>query len=88
MYSATKAFDDYLSRALAMDNDDKVDILSLRPGPVSTALFKPRYPVPGMISPAQCAKYALRSLGHDDTTNGHYLHGLMAFSMKLFPVGI
>ena len=38
LYSATKAFDDYLSRSLHFEYSDKIDILSLRPNHVSTNL--------------------------------------------------
>lgn len=34
VYGGTKSFDDHFSRCLALDNEDKIDILCLCPGPV------------------------------------------------------
>lgn len=39
-YCATKVFSDYLARGLSIEEKEKIDVLSLRPGFVRTPLLK------------------------------------------------
>ena len=88
LYSATKAFNDFLSRSLSYEFNEKVDIISLRPCFVSSAMnnFKP---VGGFtISPDECAEETLKKLGYDSWTFGHWKHSLVANLALLVPDSI
>ena len=82
-YSASKAFNDYFSRALNGEYSGKVDVLSLRPFYVSTPATFERKLGPETISPEQCAEGCLRALGRSSWTWGHYKHSIQGFVVGL-----
>ena len=64
------------------------DLVSVRPSYVSTKAIG-NIEVGGVvITPDDCAKAVLEKLGHDEWTNGHWRHALMAFynSIVLDPI--
>ena len=66
LYSATKAFNDHFSKALAIEYP-KIDILSARPGRTKTAM-NPR----GKVEPDVQVKAILRDLGIKTETTGTF----------------
>ncbi|CAK55715.1 unnamed protein product (macronuclear) [Paramecium tetraurelia] len=76
-YAATKAFDDFFSRSIALEYTN-IDIMAHRPMYVTTAMtnFKKGQ---GAISPIQSAKGALQRLGLEYSTHGHILHRIQGF---------
>ena len=80
-YGATKAFNDVLARSLALEFDDKIDIMALKPNYVATKFINMK--VGGsVISPRDCVEGCLRDAGYTSTTPGHWKHELMEFLMK------
>ncbi len=76
VYSASRVFGDFLSRALAEEYKGRnIDIVSLRPGIVDTShSFQRKSEGIFQISPEQCSREALRRLGNEQTTSGHWIH--------------
>jgi 17beta-estradiol 17-dehydrogenase / very-long-chain 3-oxoacyl-CoA reductase len=62
-YSATKAFNDYFSRALALEFPHKVDVLSLRPGYVVSGMSKLTEKGGFVLDRYECAAGCLDKLG-------------------------
>jgi 17beta-estradiol 17-dehydrogenase / very-long-chain 3-oxoacyl-CoA reductase len=62
-YSATKAFNDFFSRALALEYTDKLDILSLRPGYVVSNMSKLTEKGGFVLDRYECAAGCLDKLG-------------------------
>jgi 17beta-estradiol 17-dehydrogenase / very-long-chain 3-oxoacyl-CoA reductase len=77
LYSATKIFDDYLSRALALEYQDKLDVISLRPSFVKTAMSA-AVSKEGFfhIQTHDFVKSSLKKLGRTSRTIGHWKHKL------------
>ena len=84
IYAATKAFHDYLSRGLSYEYPD-IDIMSLKPGTVSTALSKYRKLDSETVTPEECAKAALKDLGTTSQSFGHRKHKIQAFFASITP---
>lgn len=74
VYGGTKAFDDYLARALAIEYQGKIDFMSLRPNWVSTKMSKKRFNKFDVITPNTCAKDGLSELGYETVTAGNWIH--------------
>eukprot|EP00347_Sterkiella_histriomuscorum_P006094 403354090 len=73
-YGATKVFLDYLSKALSHENRHKMDVLSFQCGLVSTNFIGKQSKTLTVITPQQAAYCALRDLGFEFQTNGHWIH--------------
>jgi len=84
MYSASKAFNDFLSRTLSIEYRNRIDFLSLRPGYVTSQMT---YRKTGFdtISPEECAEGCLRDLGRKDWTFGHWKHEIVGTFACLVP---
>lgn len=85
VYSASKAYVDFLSRALSYEYDHKIDIISLRPSEVSTPMTYNKQTDIMTIKPEDCARGLLNDLGHDKVTNGHWSHCLQGKLYHLVP---
>ncbi|EAR98643.1 oxidoreductase, short chain dehydrogenase/reductase family protein (macronuclear) [Tetrahymena thermophila SB210] len=90
-YSATKAFDDFLSRSLSQEYSKKqIDVLSLRSLVVDTPLINKgskqnnKLSKIGAINPIQAAEGALKWLGVASYSNGHISHSLQSFFVYNF----
>jgi 17beta-estradiol 17-dehydrogenase / very-long-chain 3-oxoacyl-CoA reductase len=83
VYSASKAFDDYLSRALSYEYPE-LDIISLRPSEVSTPMtcHKKDFLT---ISPDECAEGLLKDLSYEKTSNGPISHKLQSGFYQIVP---
>ena len=67
IYSATKAFDTYISEGLHHEVKDKMDVMSYQPGFVDTnmCIYGNEWRDPfSWLSPDQAAKYCFRDLGY------------------------
>jgi short-subunit dehydrogenase len=69
MYAATKSFNHTFSAVLAKEVGDKIDVLTVCPGPTLTQMitFKLWY----VITPKQHVKATLARLGFENETFGH-----------------
>jgi len=74
VYGATKAYVDILSRSVNEEVADKIDVISVRPSEVSTALIRHPPLNAYTIAPISVATSVLRKLGRVDTTSGHWRH--------------
>ena len=63
-YSATKTFATYIGEGLYYELQDKVDVISFRPGNVDTNMNPKGNKGGDYISPAHSASYCLRDLGY------------------------
>ena len=61
-YSATKAYNDFFSKSIGMEYDEKIDVLSVQPMFVESNLSKATRGF-GVATRNQCAGAALKSLG-------------------------
>ncbi|CAI2375956.1 unnamed protein product [Moneuplotes crassus] len=85
VYSSTKGYNDFHSRASSWDYEGKIDFMSLRPSYVSTPLVGNRKVSGFTISAQDCARGSLDKLGHDAWTNGHWKHALFYHMCYLIP---
>ena len=85
LYSSTKAFNDYLSRGTAHEYIDKIDIMSVRPGFVSTPLNFYREVGGDTITTEDCVTGTLQKLGYDRWTNGNWRHGIINYLVYMIP---
>lgn len=85
VYSASKAFADFLSRALSYENSKYMDIISLRPSEVSTPMTFNKEVDIMTIKPEQCVKGLLADLGYDRCSNGHWSHKLQGRLYHMIP---
>ena len=76
MYSATKSFVNFFSQGTAFEVQDKVDILAVTPGYVSTKMTKMNENMI-CISAKKCASGALDSLGKEKISYANVRHALM-----------
>jgi len=84
IYSATKAFGDFLSRSLAEEYPN-IDIMSLRPGYVSTQLNARKKPSLEVLTPEECAEGCLKDLGKRKFTFGNWRHKVQGSVLHLVP---
>jgi len=87
VYSGTKAFNDFFSRALS-EEFPQLDIISLRPGYVSTQLTLRKRPAFDVLTPIECAEGCLKDLGKSNSTFGNWRHGLFGFVIHAVPPGL
>jgi len=74
VYGATKAYVDILARSVSEEVGHKIDVLSVRPSSVSTALIR-NPPLGGdVISAPSFVTATLKKLGSVNATNGHWRH--------------
>jgi 17beta-estradiol 17-dehydrogenase / very-long-chain 3-oxoacyl-CoA reductase len=85
VYSASKAYLDFLSRALSYEYQKTIDIISLRPSEVSTPMTHNKKTDLLTILPEDCARGLLNDLGHERVTNGHISHCLQGYLYHLLP---
>lgn len=83
-YCASKAFLDHLTKSLATEcnldpNNDKIDLMSLRPCWVSTKMAGYKKVEKFTISPKNCVDGCLNDLGYEIFTHGSWKHSLDAF---------
>lgn len=84
VYCATKAFNDFFSRALSLEfYCSRVDILSVRPFYVGTAMNAYKQGSDS-ITPNECVKGILSKVGWDIDTYGGLNHSLQGFGTELF----
>lgn len=76
-YSTSKAIFDHYSRTMAIENRDKIDVLTVRPLGVRTPMMKMKKG-PFMISPQDCVISSLADLGKVDTTFTGFMHKVQA----------
>jgi short-subunit dehydrogenase len=76
VYASTKAFTDFFSRGLNFELKEKIDVLSLRPGTVSTKMTGLPASTFTVTKPDATVKDALRDLGHEVYTYGNWRHDI------------
>jgi short-subunit dehydrogenase len=86
VYSATKSYDYNLSKAVQETYPEKIDVLTVTPGAISTNMN------PGSCSfcveaPAH-AKYVLSHLGKYKRTRGHWIHALQSIFVSIWYIGV
>ena len=86
LYSATKVFDDYFSRALSLEYDGKVDVLSLRPSFVRTPLVAAAGDSKWHINTDEFVISGLKKLGRCHSAIGHWRHQLGYFMGQAIPI--
>jgi len=82
IYAATKAFNDFLSRALSVEFKDQIDVISVRPKRVSTKMTKNvenQQEDWHWVQPDEVVEQVLVDLGHEQVTMGHWKHELKLF---------
>ncbi len=84
LYSATKAYNDYFSRAIAEEYKGKIDVMSLRPNMVATLMSRAR-PNFFVLSTEECAAGALGKLGYESFTYGNWRHDFLSSLMDFVP---
>ena len=85
-YSATKAFNDLFSRALALELGDRgVDVLSCRPGYVCSSMSQLAEPGGFVLDRYECARGCMDKLGFVTETFGDWRHAVYAFWYALLP---
>ena len=83
-YSASKAFLDHLTRSLALEcslnpDNNKIDLMSLRPCWVSTKMVGYKKVEKLTITPKDCVNGCLNDLGYETFTAGSWKHALDTF---------
>jgi len=84
LYSATKVFNDYFSRGLAIEYPN-IDLLSLKPGFISSRMTSHKKIDMHTTTADEFVSVGLRHLGHSTTTFGHWKHKLNALQFSLMP---
>lgn len=84
VYSASKAYVDFLSRALSYEYKE-IDIVSLRPSEVSTPMTLNKQTDILTITADQCADGFLHHLGYEKITNGFWTHQFQGWLYSLLP---
>jgi 17beta-estradiol 17-dehydrogenase / very-long-chain 3-oxoacyl-CoA reductase len=86
IYSASKVFSNYLTRALAYEQrGDRIDFVSVLPGYVATHLTKMKADGLFVITPREHARCVLNDLGYETETCGFWFHKVQYFIMKNLP---
>lgn len=76
VYASTKAFNDTLSRSIALEHPDKMDVISFKPSLVKTKMigfFKESFYV---ITPEDCVQAFMKGMGKETEMYGHWKHEL------------
>lgn len=82
VYSAGKAFDDFMARGLNVELDGKVDVMSYNAGMVDTPFHHGNDVVTGnpiIIKANVAAETCLRDMGHGPSTFGAFIHDASGF---------
>lgn len=86
VYSATKAYNDQMSQNLSSElRPFKIDVMSLRPYYVASAMTGMRRTTTTIISPETLAQDALRKIGAIDAGAPYWSHEIITFAMSLLP---
>lgn len=86
VYSSSKIFNDYLSRAIEAENKEtNLDLLSVRPLYVATPMTGLKPTALTTITPAECVSGSLNSLGQDSITYGHWKHDFEQLLLNYLP---
>lgn len=86
VYSATKAFNDYLSRSLYYEYKDKnIDFLCVKPGKVYSQMQRQPVNYYDVISTEMHVNGTLNDLGYEVVTDGHFLHKIDNYVKGLYP---
>ncbi|XP_068721657.1 inactive hydroxysteroid dehydrogenase-like protein 1 [Montipora capricornis] len=86
VYAGTKEFIDIFSRGLAYEySPHGIEIQSLRPYYVATAMTYDTKPGIAVPSPETYVKHALRTLGLSRRTTGYWSHGVQAWFLRFCP---
>lgn len=83
-YGATKIFNDYFSRSISLEYPE-IDILSVRPGYVDTAINKDVRKLILLIDTEDCVDAVLKDVGYETLTYGHWKHKLLFEILRLIP---
>jgi 17beta-estradiol 17-dehydrogenase / very-long-chain 3-oxoacyl-CoA reductase len=75
-YSATKAFNDFFSRALQLEVGQKIDVLSLRAGYVVSNMSQLKESGGFVLDRYQCARGCIEKLGFVSESYGHVAHAV------------
>lgn len=84
VYGSTKIFDDFMARSLAIEYENKIDCLALRPNWVSTKLSTKRLNNFDVISSNKCVVDALKELGYEKVTAGNWIHSMLEWFIGTF----
>jgi short-subunit dehydrogenase len=84
VYGATKAYNNFLSRALSYEYSKAITTTSLLPGPVVSQMAKDYVNSPVTVSAENYAKQSLKRLG-TRSTSGHWVHILIAEWFDIMP---
>nr|ADF80270.1 17-beta hydroxysteroid dehydrogenase 12 [Haliotis diversicolor supertexta] len=86
LYSASKVFMDYLTKALQIEYGSKgITFQSVRPNFVATKLSGIRRSNPFCPYPDQYVRAALATLGISNATNGYFMHTIQSTITALLP---
>jgi 17beta-estradiol 17-dehydrogenase / very-long-chain 3-oxoacyl-CoA reductase len=77
-YSATKAFNDFFSRALNLEFEHKIDFLTLRAGYVVSNMSQLKEKGGFVLDRYECARGCLEKLGYVSETFGDPRHAIYA----------
>lgn len=83
VYGATKRFNDYLSKGVALENPE-IDILSVKPSGVSTPLSQLKADGIVTVTTEQCSNGILKALGSTNVTCGYWIHIIFSLFIKHF----
>jgi 17beta-estradiol 17-dehydrogenase / very-long-chain 3-oxoacyl-CoA reductase len=84
-YSATKAFNDFFSRALQLEVGHKIDVLSLRAGYVVSNMSQIKQSGGFVLDRFECARGCIDKLGFVSETYGHVAHAMYGRSFISLP---
>ena len=85
LYSATKAFDHYVTEGLSYEYKDNIDVLSFQPATVITNATPNEKPSWSSCTVKDCVESALIDLGKRRTSHGCYNHELLAWAVRWVP---
>ena len=83
-YSATKAFNDFFSKAVGLEYESQIDSISIRPLLVESQMSKQKASF-NVATRNQCAQASIKYLGLDYETNGYWVHRLIATLVGWLP---
>ena len=83
VYCGTKAYNRLFSESLALENQDKIDVLTVTAGSVKTNMNSGRYSF--TVMPDSMARCSLNQLSWTNLTDGHPLHD---FGRFLYPTPV
>ncbi len=84
VYSATKRFNDYISKGLSLE-EKELDVLSVKPGACETDLVKAVADGWFVIKPSLCAKAIFDDFTYEKETNGYITHKIISYFISRFP---